>query len=76
MYNANTHKKMVHSLRNQNPSWREGQIAFNSLYITHTELAEEIRGAACDPYYKDKNLVPFYEFLATKQENQRRKTDN
>lgn len=39
---------------------RIGQSFFSELYNRNKELAEEITGTSCDPFYDDENLYNFY----------------
>jgi hypothetical protein len=38
---------------------RLGQRAFNLLYSTHPEIANQIRGTKYDPFYVDSKIVDF-----------------
>lgn len=40
--------------------WRLGQTFFNVLYVTHRELANELRGDVnLDPFYQDERIPAF-----------------
>jgi hypothetical protein len=47
------------------PEWRDGQLAFNVLYMVYPQLAEAVRGRHddLDPYCRDENLPRFTEFV-------------
>jgi hypothetical protein len=47
------------------PEWRDGQLAFNVLYMVYPQLAEMVRGRIddLDPYYRDENLPRFTDFV-------------
>ncbi len=53
---------------NNNPRWRYGQTLFNVLYEMHPEVADEIRGADLDPFYKRdrKDCVDFLHYVNCK----------
>jgi hypothetical protein len=42
---------------------RKGQCAWNLLWQIHPGLAERTRGALVDPFYDDKLLPLFWQFL-------------
>lgn len=39
---------------------REGQAAFNALFLVRPDIANKIRGTEYDPYYEDERLDSFY----------------
>jgi hypothetical protein len=39
---------------------REGQHAFNCLFMNRPDLSEQIRGTILDPYYRDEHLPQFW----------------
>lgn len=43
--------------------WRMGQAYFNVLDMVRPELADEIRGTDCDPFYNNELIVPFLAFV-------------
>jgi len=43
---------------------RIGQQAFNDLYESEPEIADQIRGTDADPFYLDENLGKFYTRVA------------
>jgi hypothetical protein len=43
---------------------RAGQKAFNQLASSDPEIAEEIRGTPCDPFYDDSRMPAFCERVA------------
>jgi hypothetical protein len=52
----------IRSMEQQLPHpLREGQIAFNRLYVLNPELAEQVRGTEADPFYDDSRLPAFHE---------------
>jgi hypothetical protein len=45
-------------------NWREGQTAFNLLYILRPDLSEQIRGdVQLDPFYVDGKLPAFWAWV-------------
>jgi len=42
---------------------RKGQAAFNTLAVLHPDIAESIRGTGFDPFYDDKRLHDFLEYV-------------
>ena len=49
------------------PTWREGQILFNVLYVEYSDLANEIRATEYDPFYQEERIPAFWGWLQTKQ---------
>ena len=45
------------------PELRDGQRAFNVLWACRPDLAEQVRGTAIDPFYRDEMLPSFYEWV-------------
>jgi len=45
------------------PRIRRGQNLFNVLHDIKPELANSIRGSEIDPFYHDKRIPLFYEWL-------------
>lgn len=53
--------------KHEHPAQRLGQVYFNVLHVMRTDLANEIRGTAFDPFYKkDDELVAFAAWLGGK----------
>ena len=48
------------------PCLREGQILFNVLSEEEPEWANEIRSTDSDPFYNDKKIPAFWEWLTIK----------
>lgn len=46
-------------LKEDNPSYRNGQAYFNALYALHPEIADTYRGGSLDPFYSDTVLPRF-----------------
>lgn len=46
--------------------WRKGQTLFNVLYEMYPDLANEIRGTPLDPFYEDRKIKDFMNFIASK----------
>ena len=43
--------------------WRLGQSYFNTLYTMHPEIANEVRGTEYSPYYDDKIIDKFLDYI-------------
>jgi len=54
---------LVIEARAEHPEWRVGQTLFNILHQLAPDLAEEIRGAAIDPFYQDSRIPKFLEYI-------------
>jgi hypothetical protein len=53
-------------------TWRDGQRAFNQLYVQNPALAASIRGTEHDPFYDDSRLDAFHRRVAQMQAEQLR----
>lgn len=45
------------------PHQRAGQAAFNALHDIEPEIANQVRGTDCDPFYRDSRMVAFTAWL-------------
>jgi hypothetical protein len=41
--------------------WRRGQTAFNFVFDTYPDIANELRATEFDPFYNDSRLPAFWE---------------
>ena len=48
------------------PCYRRGQAYFNLLVHVRPDLAEQVRGSLCDPFYQDKKIGAFMEFIGAR----------
>ena len=53
-----------------NPQLRLGQAYYNVLFDIDPELAREINGTECDPFYRDDLIPAFLEKLGEKWKNE------
>jgi len=54
----------VESNKKLHPEWRLGQTMFNTLYKSHPNIADLIRGTTLDPFYKkDDQLEDFLQYV-------------
>lgn len=61
--------KIASRLKEQT-GWRYGQCLFNTLYDVDKEMANEVRGVPdIDPYFEDKNIPGFFNYLTGFQIN-------
>ncbi len=56
----------VNKAQHEHPTWRYGQVVFNTLYDHRPDLSEQVRATALDPFYKDGGdwVWEFNAFLA------------
>jgi hypothetical protein len=59
--------KMQDNMRKY-PKRRRGQNYFNALNDLHHDLANQIRGTDLDPFYDDKKLASFLEWVGKQME--------
>lgn len=56
-------------LMQEHPRYRWGQALYNALHDLAPELAREINGGECDPFFASKNddpnIVAFFDWLKT-----------
>ena len=53
----------VYKALEANVNWRIGQVYFNILYIMRPDISERVRGTNLDPFYDDKIVNDFLEFV-------------
>lgn len=59
-----TATKRYYQLRNEDDTWRFGQVLFNELTMVRPDISEQIRGTQMDPFYKDEKMDLFLNFVA------------
>lgn len=55
--------ELVASTQKAEPEWRVGQTYFNVLHMYRPDLSEMVRGNDIDPFYQDKCLPGFLDFV-------------
>ena len=60
---AKLHKLATELYDNNAGVWRTGQAYFNALSELYPEIAELIRATDYDPFYDDKKLIKFFDYL-------------
>ena len=56
---------LVSGLEDRPAYIRAGQQAFNLLYVSNPDIADELRGSSFDPFYTDDKLAIFLHKLLT-----------
>lgn len=56
-------RQLATTLCRQNTTWRAGQCWFNALNTLHPEIANQVRGGDLDPYYDNRRIIVFLDFL-------------
>lgn len=60
----NNNLEILYDLVKKRPSYiRKGQSYFNEAYNMNPKLVDQIRGTDIDPFYVDKRVPKFIEFL-------------
>jgi hypothetical protein len=53
----------IHDYMCKYPNLRRGQNYFNAFDSLHHDLADQIRGTDIDPFYNDKKIAPFLQWI-------------
>ena len=51
------------SLKETNPTWRDGQCLFNSVELHSKTLATVLRGSNDDPFHNDDNISKAWDII-------------
>ena len=68
---AEIFKAISSAMATRESSLRAGQIGFNTLYEIAPDIADQIRGTDCDPFYANALIPRFYNRIIRIIENER-----